>query len=812
MYDAVHLGIAVDLDFEGLVVPVVRDADDLRLAALAAALKDERGGGPGAPTGRRRLRRRDVHHHQRRALRHPADGPDHQPAPGGHPVHRRREDPAGRRPAGRRRPRPGRPPGGQPRPLASTTGRSTGPMHRRSPRRSGTPWNDVTGRTKPDDRPRRAGDPPSPGPRGPTRRPDVHPGRVHGRGRRRLPPGLRVPGHRRPGDQPPEAEPGLLPDLRRRPRGAAASAWPVTSDPATTGSSPTTATRRSSSASASRPTRSCCRPSARPTTRRRAAARCRAHWGHARAQHRHPVAARPAASACPRSGCAEAARYIVRRPQPPRLRRPTATSSPTCRSARGACSEGEFWESLNTACTPPPAGALRRRRQRLRHLGAARPTRRPAPVSELVRGFRGLDIHRLDGTDYFEVRERAPRRSSATSGPASAPRSSTPTSTRPYSHSRADTQTSTGRRTSWPTRRPTTRSPAGARRSSRPACSTADEAAEHPGRGASAHRGRGGQARRSPRAGPTRPRSPTTSSALPASADAGAPTRERRRARCRSARRSSARCTSRWRPTSASGSSARTSPTPGKRSSPSVEGKGGVFGTTHGLQRAFGQARCYNTPLAEANIIGRAVGQAHPGPAPGARDPVLRLHLAGHDQQLKSEAATIRWRSNGAFTCPMVVRVPIGGYLTGGAIWHSQCGESIFAHVPGLLIAFPSRAARRRRACCAPRFRCEDPVLFLEHKHLLRQPYTATRSRRPDYARPVRSGRRSAGPGDDLHGRHLGRDRARSPSQAAERHRRLTAGSRSRSSTCARSSRGTRSWWPSPSPGRAGCWSCTRTC
>ncbi len=462
------------------------------------------------------------------------------------------------------------------------------------------------------------------------------------------------------------------------------------------------------------------------------------HWGD---RSRNIVTqSSPTGSQCiPAVGCAEATRYIQGR------------NLPGCHAngdeltyvslGEGATSEGEFWESLNTACrlhlpilyvVADNGYAISVRAE----------DQSPAPISEMVYGFRGLAITKIDGRDYFEARHlgsRAIARVRAAEGPGLIHA----TVTRPYSHSAADTQSKY-----------------------RPKEELADEAEHDPILLLQQELVAGGviteedaerirtEAKEIVSAAAKEALAaarPEPSSVLehvyvrPPIADPEDPSSDGEVvALGESIRRTLHALMAEDERIRVFGEDVADAP---EEVLAEVEGKGGVFGTTHGLQRRFGVARCFNTPLAEANIIGRGVGQAVRGLRPCAEIQFFD-YIWPAMTQIKSEAATIRWRSNGAWSCPLVMRVPIGGYLKGGAIWHSQCGESIFAHIPGLIVMFPSRA-RDAAGMLRAAFRCEDPVLFLEHKHLLRQPYTRDPYPPDDYVVPLGKGDYVAR-GDDL--------------------------------------------------------------
>ncbi len=166
--------------------------------------------------------------------------------------------------------------------------------------------------------------------------------------------------------------------------------------------------------------------------------------------------------------------------------------------------------------------------------------------------------------------------------------------------------------------------------------------------------------------------------------------------------------------------------------------KGGVFGATAGLFAAFGEERVIDSPLAEAAIVGVAIGCALAGLRPIAEIQFLDFIPPAMDQII-SEAAKIRYRSNGDWSCPMVIRAPCGGGVhVHGALYHSQSLEALFAHVPGLKVVIPSTPVDAKGLLLAA-IRDPDPVCFFEHKAL----YRSLREDVPaeEYVVPIGQGR-----------------------------------------------------------------------
>jgi 2-oxoisovalerate dehydrogenase E1 component len=437
------------------------------------------------------------------------------------------------------------------------------------------------------------------------------------------------------------------------------------------------------------------------------------HWGN---PDLHIISqSSPTGSQClPAIGCAEATRYLQSRKLPGLEAKPDEVTYVSI--GEGATSEGEFWESLNTACRLAlPVVYL------VADNGYAIsvPTKdqAPAPISDLVAGFPGLLIRRFDGCDYLASRAiTAEAIASVRSG--AGPALLHANVTRPYSHSSSDNQSKY--RHADELERERERDPlvafeaglidSGIVSVQEVAAIKADAHAIAARAGEAAMAG----ARPDPKTATDHLFDLPVIADPPLGSELGGDAVHFGEAIRMTLHEAMAK-DERIRVFGEDVADAQ------EDLLPTLDGIGGVFGTTHGLQRSFGADRSYNTPLAEANIVGRAIGQALRGLRPV---PEVQFfdYIWPAMQQIRSEMATTRWRSAGSFNLPIVLRVAIGGYVTGGAIWHSQCGESIFTHIPGLIVMFPSRA-RDVAGMLRAALLCEDPVLFLEHKALLRQRY-----------------------------------------------------------------------------------------
>jgi 2-oxoisovalerate dehydrogenase E1 component len=400
----------------------------------------------------------------------------------------------------------------------------------------------------------------------------------------------------------------------------------------------------------------------------------------------------------------------------------------------GGTSEGEFWESLNTACNAK-APVLYLVEDNGYAISVPVETQTPGgDISRLLSGFPGLQLYRCDGTDYvasYRTLQDAIGHIRAGKGPALVHA----TVTRPYSHSHSDDERlykPAAEREAEARRDPLLRMRtllveegiasedtlaemlAAVEREVNEAADSALEAAKPDPATAARYV-------YSPDVDPTssrfeaEPRTDATPVTMLASINLTLKDEMARDARIVVFGQDVADASRR-------------------EALASVEGKGGVFGVTHGLQKLYGEDRVFNSPLAEANIIGRAIGMALRGLKPVVEIQFFDYIWPGF-MQIRDELSMMRYRSNNHWSCPVVIRVPIGGYLKGGAPYHSQTAVAIFAHCPGIRVVYPSNA-QDAAGLLHTAIRCDDPGLFGEHTHLYRQTYNTRPYPGPDYTLP----------------------------------------------------------------------------
>jgi 2-oxoisovalerate dehydrogenase E1 component len=458
------------------------------------------------------------------------------------------------------------------------------------------------------------------------------------------------------------------------------------------------------------------------------------HWGHTR--WNIVSQSSPTGTQCLQAvGCAEATRLLATLPGIPDEDRPPADAVTYVSVGEGATSEGEFWETLNTAATGRlPLVILVEDNE----YAISVPVEVQTPggdISRLVDRFPSLGVYRVDGTD-FPASWRAMRDAVAYARSGSGPALVHAKVVRIYSHSLSDDERlykTAAERADEVARDPIPRFASWLREHGFASDADLDAMAAALDRDIADAVARALKAEQPPRdtAGlyvysPTV--DPTSEAFVSEAQTEGRP--DTMVAAINRTLRDELRANPRMVVFGEDVADASR-----EAALSEVPGKGGVFKVTHGLQREFGSQRVFNSPLAEANIVGRATGMATRG-----LNPVVEIQFFDYIwpamMQIRDELTMLRYRSNNTFSCPVVIRAPIGGYLRGGAPYHSQSGESIFAHCPGIRVVFPSTAVDAA-GLLRTSMRCDDPVLFLEHKHLYRQTYNKGVYPGEDYTIPM---------------------------------------------------------------------------